>query len=70
VEVEGDPVALVTVPSERKEFIHRRIRIDSIELRDGAVYLAGRTEDSERAVPPVVRQASYVRYEDQDQIQR
>jgi hypothetical protein len=62
VQEDGDAVALVTVPAERKEFIHRRIRIETVELRDGAVYLAGRTDDSEFSPPPAVRQASYVRY--------
>jgi len=62
MEEDGDAVALVTIPAERKEFIHRRIRVETIELRDGEVYLAGRTEDSEFTSPPVVRQASYVKY--------
>jgi hypothetical protein len=61
VEEDGDPVALVTVPAERKEFIHRHIRIESIELRDGMVHLAGRTDDSEQRAPPVIRQASYIK---------
>ncbi len=66
-EDEGDVVALVTVPAERKEFIHGRIRIETIELREGELYLAGRTEDSEFAAPPVVRQASYIKYSESTQ---
>jgi hypothetical protein len=64
VQEDGDPVALVTVPSERKEFIHRRICIETVELRNGEVYLAGRTDDSEHAPPPAVRQATYIQGED------
>jgi hypothetical protein len=67
---DGDPVALVTVPSERKEFIHRKIHIETVELRDGAVYLAGRTDDSELAPAPAVRQASYVRYGESENLHR
>jgi hypothetical protein len=61
VQQDGDPVALVTVPSEHEDFVHHKIRIETVELREGSVYLAGRTEDSEFAAPPV-RQASYIRY--------
>jgi hypothetical protein len=63
VQEDGDPVALVTVPSERKEFIHRHIHIETVELRDGEVYLAGRTDDSEHTPPPAIRQASYIKEE-------
>jgi hypothetical protein len=65
VQENGDPVALVTVPSERKEFIHRRIHIETVELRDGEVYLAGRTDDSEHSPPPTVRQASFIKADEE-----
>ncbi len=58
MQVDGDPVALITVPAEHEDFAHRRIKIETIELRDGEVYLAGRTEDSELVSPPVFQQAS------------
>jgi hypothetical protein len=41
---DGDPVALVTVPTEHKDYAHRFVRLDTLELREGAIYLAGRTE--------------------------
>jgi hypothetical protein len=43
-QVEGDPVALVTVPVTHDDYAHREIYVDSVELRDGEVYLAGHTE--------------------------
>jgi len=46
----GDPVALVTVPHQHEDYAHREVYVESIELRDGVVYLAGRTE--ERPAPP------------------
>jgi hypothetical protein len=57
MQIDGDPVALVTVPAEHEDFLHR-ITIETINLRDGEVYLAGRTEESELASPPMFRQAS------------
>ncbi|MCC9609689.1 hypothetical protein LOC68_03945 [Blastopirellula sp. JC732] len=41
-QVDGDPVALVTVPSEGDE-IDGTIRIDTLELRKGEILLAGET---------------------------
>jgi hypothetical protein len=43
-QTEGDPVALVTIPSRHDDYIHHEIFVESIELRDGEVYLAGRTD--------------------------
>lgn len=57
MQIDGDPVALVTVPADHEDFVHR-IRIETIALRDGEVYLAGRTEDSELTSPPSFQQAS------------
>ncbi|MEX0792412.1 MAG: hypothetical protein WD045_04715 [Pirellulaceae bacterium] len=39
---DGDPLAMVTVPSEGPE-INGRIRIDSLEVRDGEILLSGET---------------------------
>jgi hypothetical protein len=47
-QTEGDPVALVTVPHRHEDYAHREIYLESIELRDGCVYLAGRTEEHPR----------------------
>jgi len=38
-----DPVALITIPSEFPAFKNKHVRIDTIELRQGEVYLAGTT---------------------------
>ncbi len=42
VKVEGDPVALITIPPPEGEE-DTLIWIDEIELRQGEIYLAGRT---------------------------
>jgi hypothetical protein len=47
----GDPVALVTIPVSHEDYAHREIYIDSIELRDGEVYLAGHTQ--RKTTPPL-----------------
>lgn len=43
---DGDPLAMVTIPSEGPE-INGRIRIDSLEVRDGEILLSGETLKSE-----------------------
>ncbi len=43
-QVDSDPVALISIPVTHEDYAHREIYVDSIELRDGAVYLAGHTE--------------------------
>jgi hypothetical protein len=52
---DGDPVALVTVPVEHKEYAHRLVRLETLELRAGEILLGGRTELDE---PPQVESAS------------
>ena len=41
---EGDPVALVRVPARHPEFEDREFSLEKIELADGKLRLAGRTE--------------------------
>ncbi|MEO8494683.1 MAG: hypothetical protein ABI614_06415 [Planctomycetota bacterium] len=48
-QIDGDPVALVTLPVTHEDYAHREIYVDKIELRDGEIYLAGHTEQN--AVP-------------------
>lgn len=43
-QVDGDPVALVTVPHQHEDYAHREIYLESIEMRDGEIALAGRTQ--------------------------
>ena len=40
---DGDPVALVTIPMRHEQYPRREIHLDTVELREGAVYLAGST---------------------------
>jgi len=42
-QIDGDPVALVRVPMQHEEFNNRELAIESIELREGEVFLAGST---------------------------
>jgi hypothetical protein len=41
---EGDPVALLRVPSRHPDFEDRELHLESLELNDGKVSLSGRTE--------------------------
>lgn len=43
-QIDGDPVALITVPVTHEDYAHREIYVDTIELREGEIYLAGHTE--------------------------
>ena len=43
-QIDGDPVALVTVPVAHEDYLHREIYVDALELREGAIYMAGHTE--------------------------
>lgn len=43
-QTDGDPVALVTVPHQHEDYSHREIYLESIEMRNGEVALAGRTQ--------------------------
>jgi hypothetical protein len=40
---DGDPVALFKIPSEHEDYLTQGVFLESVELRDGAVYLAGRS---------------------------
>ena len=46
-QIDGDDVALVTIPTGRSKRSGARLLLETIELRDGEVYLAGRTEPSD-----------------------
>ena len=43
-QADGDPVALLTIPAKHEEFAEGEVHLDTIELREGAVYLAGSTD--------------------------
>ncbi|MFV2067816.1 MAG: hypothetical protein ACC645_12650 [Pirellulales bacterium] len=43
-ETDGDPVALVTIPTEHEDYAHANIFLESVQLLDRAIHLAGRTE--------------------------
>lgn len=44
VQKDGDPVALITVPAEHEQYSQRLLRLETIELRSGEVFLSGQTE--------------------------
>lgn len=57
-QADGDPVALVTVPHQHADYSHREIYLESVEMRDGEIRLAGRTHDptgTQNAVAQLVR---------------
>ena len=43
-QTDGDPVALLTIPGKHEEFTEGEVLLDTIELREGSVYLAGSTD--------------------------
>ncbi len=44
-QAEGDPVALVTVPTRHEQYPRREVHLETVELREGELYLAGRSLD-------------------------
>lgn len=55
---EGDPVAFVTIPSTRRDYAHREIFVETIELREGEIYMSGRTHEVDDVPPTEVAQRS------------
>jgi hypothetical protein len=45
-QIDGDPVALVTIATARDEE-GRAVQLDTLELHDGELYLAGHKQGSE-----------------------
>jgi hypothetical protein len=43
VQEDGDQVALFTIPAEHEDYATQGIHLDTVELRDGAIYVAGRS---------------------------
>ena len=41
---DGDPVALVTLPLDRKEFKGKKLQVESLKIAAGEIVVAGRTE--------------------------
>lgn len=44
-EEEGDPVAYITIPLNQPEFQGKKLRVEQVELKDGALVVSGKTED-------------------------
>jgi hypothetical protein len=40
----GDPVAYITLPMDRPEFQGKTLRVEQVELKDGALVVSGKTE--------------------------
>jgi len=54
-QTDGDPVALVTVPHQHEDYAHREIYLETIEMRDGEIALAGRTQRPESTRHAIAR---------------
>jgi hypothetical protein len=67
-QTEGDPVALVMVPVHHEDYAHREIYLETVELRDGEVFLAGRTEEAANQL--LARQAPLPPADDNQSVQR
>lgn len=48
-QVEGEPVALIRIPTQHDDYRFREVHIDTIELREGAIYFAGQTGETATA---------------------
>jgi len=46
-EEEGDPVAIVTLPLDRKEFRGKQLRVEELQINKGEIIVSGRTEQPE-----------------------
>jgi cytochrome c-type biogenesis protein CcmE len=44
-EIEGDPVALITLPLEREEFRGKQLLVEELRLEEDAIVVAGKTDD-------------------------
>lgn len=47
-ETEGDPVAMITIPTQHKDYLHREVHVETVEFREGEVSLSGHTEGPRR----------------------
>ena len=59
-QAQGDPVAFVTIPSQHENYVHRKIFVETIELHDGEIFLAGITGDPRQAPASDIAQRSLV----------
>lgn len=57
-QTEGDPVAFVTIPSQHENYVHHEIFVETIELREGEIYLAGRTAEPPTSQNAIIAQRS------------
>jgi hypothetical protein len=60
---QGDPVAFVTIPSQHESYVHRQIFVETIEVREGQIYLAGITDDPRQAPKADIAQRSLGRFD-------
>jgi hypothetical protein len=44
-EIEGDPVALLTLPLDRDEFRGKQLLVEELRLEEGAIIVGGKTDD-------------------------
>lgn len=57
-QVEGDPVALVTIPGRIEELKNRRLVIETVDVEDGEILLSGRTDAAGPRVATLPRPAT------------
>jgi hypothetical protein len=55
-QLDGDPLLLIA-PPENGEYNDSMVQLEALELRDGQLYLAGRTEKGARPTGPIARRA-------------
>ena len=42
-QTDGDPVALITIPTQHEQYQFKEVHLESVQLGDGKLFLAGRT---------------------------
>jgi hypothetical protein len=57
-EQDGDPVAIVTLPLDRKEFRGKQLRVEDLQINQGEIVVSGRTDQPEEDQPPETADAS------------
>jgi hypothetical protein len=68
-EIEGDPLMLITLPSVFND-AGKRLSLDSLELHDGELYVAGRTQRDGESTPIAQRSSSEIPTATDGQLER
>ncbi len=57
-QIEGDPLLLITPPQDG-DYGNLLVQLDSLELHDGQLYVAGRTQRGDQSLPPLAERPAH-----------